>query len=329
MVEYDASPNQKPQVNISRSTQARMWLVCFCAVLAVVQSSLSDSGVSLIIALTVLASGFLAELLITYQTSSFEKLKDGSTAASALILALMLPNKIHPVYALFGIIFSIAVVKYSFGGLGSNWLNPSLGGWLFIRFSWPGVFKAALEGDEFIANPIGEAFGSFLNRTIFSLLGVELPSGYAELLFHRGPGIIADRGLLALLLGTVIIFAFRLSRSWIPAAYLGVFSLLVLAFGEFGGEYWKGDLLMALFSGGTILAAFILVSDPATGAKSWVGILACALLSGFLAWLFRYGGSEMYGAFFAIGLVNAITPMVRFIERRFLYSNVLSKRGIA
>jgi electron transport complex protein RnfD len=103
----------------------------------------------------------------------------------------------------------------------------------------------------------------------------------------------------------------------------------VFAFGDFGGDYWKGDLLRALFSGGTILAAFILVSDPATGAKSWVGILACTLLSGFLAWLFRYGGLEMYGAFFAIGLVNALTPMVRFIERRYLYSSVLSKRGIA
>ena len=90
---------QKPQVNISRPTSRRMWLVFFCAALAVIQSALSDSGASLIIAGSVLCSAVLAELLITYKTHGYAKIMDGSAVASALVFSLLMPNQIHPVYA--------------------------------------------------------------------------------------------------------------------------------------------------------------------------------------------------------------------------------------
>jgi electron transport complex protein RnfD len=322
-----------------------MWLVCFCAVLAVIQSALGDSGASLIVAGSALCSAILAELLITYKTCGFEKLKDGSAAASALIFSLLLPNQIHPVYAVLGALFAMVVVKYSFGGLGSNWLNPGLGGWLFVRFSWPAVFMTALRGSPLriieeslrsgspdapmrllrlneAATSLDGAVSMFLNNTVFSLFDAELPAGYIDLLIPRSSGIIADRGLLALLAGTIVITAFRISRRRIPLAFLGIFSILVLFFGDlpFTGEFWNGDMLFALFSGGTIAAAFILASDPVSGAKSSAGAAAGAVLGGFLAWVFRYRGFEIYGAFFAVALVNAFTPVIRSLERHWFYS---------
>jgi electron transport complex protein RnfD len=346
--------NQKPQVNISRPTAGRMWLVCVCSGLAVIQSAFSDSGASLIVALTALCSALLVELLITYRAHGFEKIKDGSAAASAMVLAILLPNQIHPVYAALGAVFAMAVVKHSFGGLGSNWLNPSLGGWLFIRFSWPEIFNKALNGSplsiiseylqqgfsdprssplgllkmsglgHFAGNgsPLDSSVSSFLNNTVFSFMGAELPAGYIDLLVSNNPGIIADRGLLALLAGTLIISASQVSRSWIPAAYLGLFGLLTWIFGDlpFSGFLWNGDVLFALFSGGTIAAAFILAAEPATGAKSKPGILCASLLGAFLSWLFRFRGFEFYGAFFAAALVNGLTPLIRLMEASLFYS---------
>jgi electron transport complex protein RnfD len=257
------------------------------------------------------------------------------------------------VYVILGTVFAIAVVKHSFGGLGSNWLNPALGGWFFIRFSWPGVFGRSLENSPLsiiaetlgggVSNPQGSPLGflkisgagnsalsasfldntvrSVLNNTIFSITGAELPSGYIDLLFSRAPGIIADRGLVALLLGTVIITASQVSRVWIPAVYLLCYGFLVRIFGAlpFGGAAGGGDVLFGFFTGGTMAAAFLLAADPATGPKSRAGILGAAVLAAFFSWLFRYQGLEPYGAFFAVAMVNVLTPLIRTVEERLHY----------
>jgi electron transport complex protein RnfD len=353
MREKEISLEQKPQVAISRPTAERMWLICFCAGLGVIQSGLTDSGASLIIALTALSVAVLTELLITYKTSGFEKIKDGSAAASALVFSLLLPNHIHPVYAGLGAVFAMGVIKHSFGGLGANWVNPSLGGWLFIRFSWPAFFEQSLEGSplwilgESLKGGFSDAQGSpmgilkisgldqvsgaasaldgtirtFLNTRIFSITGAELPPGYIDLLVSRTPGIIADRGLLALLLGTIIITVSRSGRAWIPAVYLGVFGGLVRIFGAlpYGGFFAGGDVLFGLFSGGTLAAAFLLSADPVTGAKSNAGAAGLAIAGALFSWFFRYQGLDPYGAFLALVLINALTPLIRSFESRCFY----------
>jgi electron transport complex protein RnfD len=168
----------------------------------------------------------------------------------------------------------------------------------------------------------GNAVSTFLNRTIFSITGSELPAEYIDILVLRSAGIVADRGLLALLAGTIVMCAFRITRSWIPLAYVGLFSFLVFIFGDipFGGLYFNGDVLFALFSGGTIAAAFILMPDPATGAKSQIGILISTLCAALLTWVFRYCAFEIYGAFFAVALVNSFIPLLRFFESRIFYT---------
>ncbi|MDR1618635.1 MAG: RnfABCDGE type electron transport complex subunit D [Treponema sp.] len=353
MRDKDGVLDRKPQVNLSRPTAGRMYLVCLCAGLGIVQSALTDTFSSLVVALCTLAAALATELIIGGVGGRRRMVRDGSAAASALILVLLLPNRIPPVYAILGAVFAVAVVKHSFGGLGSNWLNPALGGWLFIRLSWPGVFGRSLKHSplsiiaetlgEGISNPQGSPLGflkisgagnsalsvsfldntvrSLLNNTIFSITGAELPSGYIDLLFSRAPGIIADRGLMALLLGTVIITAFQVSRVRIPAAYLLCYGFLVKMFGAlpFGGAAGGGDVLFGLFTGGTMAAAFLLAADPATAPKSGVGILGAAVLAALFSWVFRYQGLEPYGAFFAVIMVNALTPLIRTAEERLLY----------
>ncbi|MCL2129886.1 MAG: RnfABCDGE type electron transport complex subunit D [Treponema sp.] len=202
----------KPQTSLARPTAVRMWLVNLSAFMVIVQSSLSDSFSSLTIAVSSAIAALATEFLICRKSRGAGILKDGSALASALILTLLLPNRISPVYAAAGAVFAIAVIKHSFGGLGSNWLNPAAGGWLFIRFSWSAQFNAALRGSPLsllaesvergVTNPEGSPLGilkidaarfftaaspldgtirSFLNNTIFSFTGAELPGGYMDL----------------------------------------------------------------------------------------------------------------------------------------------------
>jgi electron transport complex protein RnfD len=297
---------QKPQINMSVPTLVRMWLVSGGALLVIIQSSLGDAFASLFVAISALAAAVLTEYLFLYKSGRTAAIKDGSAVASALILALLLPNEISPLYAAVGAIFAMAVVKNGFGGLGSNWLNPALGGWLFVRFSWPASFEGALE-----SSPLLLAFTPA--DTLFS--------GYLNLLSSPFPGIIADRGGWALLAAALLITVMRANRFWIPLVYLAVFSLLVrfaVAF-PYEGQAWTGDIIFAIFTGGTLVVAFFLLCDPVSSAKSPAGMLLSAAATGALAFFFRYYAAEPYGAFFAVALVNALIPLLRMFERRKLY----------
>jgi len=323
MTDSELALKQNPLVNVSRPTAVRMWLVAVCAFMAALQSSIGDSFLSLIIALAALVSALLTELLITYKIHGFGKIKDGSAAASALVLALLFPNHIHPVYAALSAVFAVAVVKRSFGGLGANWMNPALGGWLFARFSWPHAFVTALNGSMTGMDEAGTITGNMvnfsLNKTIFSFFGAELPPGYIDLFSLKTPGIIADRAVLAIILATAVIAASQISRSWLSFVYLAVFGLLTRMLGDVSGSLWNGDVLYAFFSGGTLVTAFILISDPSTGAKSLPGGLIAAVLAAVLGFIFRFYGGEFFGCLYAAALVNTLIPLLYKAERSLFY----------
>ena len=316
----------KPQINISFPSMGRMWLVCGCAFACVVQSSLTDGGRSLLLALVCLVTALTAEISFTWREFGAAKIKDGSAAATAMIFTLLLPNQIHPFYAVVGILFAVLIVKYSFGGLGSNWLNPALGGWLFIRFSWPLAFSGALDKASAdipeISGITGSAISNFLNKAIFRFLGTEMPSGYIELFSLQTPGIIADRAVLILVFGTIVIASSQISRSWLSFLYLAVFGLLVRLAGDMasGELLWNGDVVYAIFSGGTLVTAFFLIADPSSGARSAPGNALMAIMAAALSMVFRYFGNTFYGGFFAVAIVNACTPLLCKAEQRLLYS---------
>ncbi|MDR0447518.1 MAG: RnfABCDGE type electron transport complex subunit D, partial [Treponema sp.] len=275
--------------------------------------------------------------------------KDCSALTSGLVLALFLPNHLNPLFAFFGGVFSMAVIKHSFGGLGSNWVNPAAGAWLFIRSAWPAAFNHGLEGGHlqqltaavengfrdglgspmnilkingWFSTPLDSRLANVLGQTVSSITGTSLSSqGYLSLFSSGGPGIIADRGMLFLLLGTVLIAASQCFRFWVPAAFIGIYALFIWIFGAlpFGGPLKEGDIIFALLSGGTLAAAFILVTDPATGPKTAPGYVVFAFLFAFFTFLFRYPGLDPYGAVTAVFLVNSLVPLIRWVENKSYY----------
>jgi electron transport complex protein RnfD len=324
-----------------------MWLLNTCVFAVIVQSSLSDGFHSLYSAAAALAAALGAEFLITVKDKKMTLL-DGSATATALILTLLLPDMINPLLSALGAAFAIVVVKHSFGGLGANWLNPALGGWLFVRFSFSSLVSQHLEGSALsllsdalargyvdssgspmsIIKLAGYNAGTFdgmvtglLNSTVFSVFRATLPEGYVHLFGFNGPGIIADRGLFVLVSVTVLITASQISRFWMPAVYLGLYGLLIRLAGAlpYGGFTGGGDVLFGLCTGGTLVAAFILLTDPATGPKTNPGSAAAAVLAALLSFIFRYPGGEAYGAFFAVAMVNALVPLIRSAENWILF----------
>jgi electron transport complex protein RnfD len=263
------------------------------------------------------------------------------------VLSLLLPNTLHPAFAAAGSVFAIAVVKQCFGGLGTNWLNPALGGALFVHFSWPALFYAALEASplallEGAGVPLMPGGGGnqitlllttgwnsglldtpltdIINRFVLKPLGSQLPAGYVSLFSLSDAGIIADRAVLALLLGSIVITVMQANRFWVSILYLGIYLFIVRVAGIFSiAGTSNGDMLFILFSGGTVLAAFFLLADSAVGAKTTFGTVLSVALCAVLSWYFRSVKNEPYGAFFAVACVNVLTPLVRSFESRHFY----------
>jgi electron transport complex protein RnfD len=305
-----------------------MWMISGCAFLCILQSAFNDGGQSFLLALVSVFFALLTEFLLTWREYGAAKVKDGSAVAAALVFTLLLPNQISPVYAALGVMFAVTIVKYSFGGLGTNWLNPALGGWLFIRFSWPGAFEKALVFDGISITKLNVTselsavdinFTEFLNHSILPSFNVQLPSGYIDLFSNNNPGIIADRGIFFLLLGTVIITAAGINRGWIPLVFTAVYGFLIRLAGD-SGIYWNGDLLYGIFSGGTIAAAFIIAAEPATSAKLKPGILLSVFLGAVLSWFLRFKCNEYFGAFIAIAFINCFTPIIIYFEEKLFLS---------
>ena len=250
-------------------------MISGCALAAAVYSAAGDGFASLGIAIAALGAAMFSEALALHfgrlwknsegpaapEGVVFEfpegdkriaggKIADGSAAASAMIFVLLLPNSVSPLYVILGACFAMLLVKFSFGGLGANWVNPALGAWLFLRLSWPGLFTQIQGFSSGGGGGLDTALRGFFNKTILALSGAELPSGYVDLFLGlRGAGIIADRGLPLLILGTILLNAVKVSRALIPALYLAVYSFLVWAFGALpgGGGFWEGDIFYCLF----------------------------------------------------------------------------------
>jgi electron transport complex protein RnfD len=337
----DKSMLQRPQVNLARSSPARMWFCAACAALAVIQSSLSDGFASMWVAVGALAGALLAETCFCYIRKNWTY-KDGSVFVTSMVLALLLPNRINPFIAAAGGFFAIAVIKYTFGELGSNWLNPALGGALFIRAAWPQSFAQALADSplemlkqsilsfdtpsspmDFFTDEISPTLGkaaSFLNDSILSILRIKIPQNYLTLAAGAGSGIIADRALLALLAGSVVLLAVQACKVWIPVLFLTVFLLFTSVWGNVNVSEASADILFAMSSGGTMLTAFFLLPEPSTAPKAMFSTVCYVVLAAALGFVFRFFLLDSYGAPLAVALLNGMVPLVRRFETSVLYT---------
>jgi electron transport complex protein RnfD len=340
-----------------------MWITASCALAVCAQSAFSDGGRSLLVAATALVSALAAEgwldLLFNRRLAgggfNWERvsIKDGSAAVTALVLTLLLPNKIPLPLAAAGAVFAVGIVKFCFGGLGTNWLNPALGGWLFIRFSWPEIWARALDGSPLSAlaafNAMTESSAAaplqtdgvsllfangflgggadgritgFFNHYIFNPLGASLPRGYISLFSAPGPGIIGDRAILLLLISSIIITISRANRAWLSAVFIAVYLTLIHISGVVSAGLSDGNMLFALMTGGTLVATFFLQADTAVSPKTSAGAVALVCATAALSWYLRYVNHEIYGAILATACANAVASIVRSIESKHFYERL-------
>jgi RnfABCDGE-type electron transport complex G subunit len=97
-----------------------------------------------------------------------------------------------------------------------------------------------------------------------------------------------------------------------PAAFLATLALLAALFHDGGSSASGGPPLFHLFVGGTMLAAFFILTDPASAARNAPARLACGALAGALVFTMRLRGEFADGIAFAVLLTGLAGPLLEW-----------------
>ncbi len=230
---------------------------------------------------------------------------DGSAVITGLLFALILPPRLPIWMAVIGAVFSIAIVKEAFGGLGYNIFNPALAGRAFLSVCYPGEMTTWVLPTYFNidavtgASPLGESFTYQFDK-------IDM---YQNLLFGNTTGSLGETSALLIIIGGIILLAFRIIDWRIPVFYLGTVALGSFLLGE--------DIIFQLLAGGLMIGAFFMATDYATSPVTGNGRIIFAAGVGILTILFRNFGPMPEGVCFSILIMNAFTPLIdKYIKPR-------------
>lgn len=269
-------------------------------------------------------------------------LMDGSGILTAWLLAMSLPPLAPWWIAALGSGFAVVVGKQIFGGLGQNVFNPAMAARVMLLISFPlemtswakpaPLGSAQASGFEeslratFLSQPIdGMASASLLGHVKTELTrGIGLDhslTGYFDpltVLWGNHAGSLGETAALLLLAGGLFLMVRRIITWQAPVAMLLGVAVPALLFSAIDGVHYAGPLVH-LFSGGLMLAAFFIVTDPVTSPNTPRGQFIFGLGCGLLTWVIRTWGGYPEGVAFAVMLMNAATPLIDQYVRPRIY----------
>jgi len=312
-----------PQFHHPQSTAGIMWAVTLALLPAGIWGVYIFGIRALFVILTAIAASIGAEALMGL-ISKEQTVRDGSAFLTGLLIGYNMPPAVPYYVVVVASVFAIVVVKWSFGGLGANWMNPALAGRIFVFFSWTsGMTRWTLPrmaGADTVTGPtpLGSVKSGLLSMSDsikgpLDLLAAEgVPVTYMDLFLGKIPGSIGEVSALLLILGGLYLMIRRIVNWEIVVSYLGSFALLVWVFGghRYGMGFFQGDVLFHLLSGGLMLGALFMATDMVTSPLTVKGMVVYGLGCGFMTYLLRFFGSVPEGVSLAIVFMNIFVPLM-------------------
>ncbi len=275
-------------------------------------------------------------------------LRDYSALVTAALLAFALPALTPWWVTATAALFAVVVAKHLYGGLGFNIFNPAMAGYVAVMAAFPmylNIWTAPRMGDidyhfmtlfetarfTFTGTlPDYLTFDAISRATPLDMVkaGLNNMNTFEEIRAYPMMGDFGGRGWEWIGNFTAIGGAWLLLKNvirWhIPVAVL---TGLLLPSGLF---YFLESGIHAspgfhLFSGGAILCAFFIATDPVSAATSVRGRLVYGFGIGFLIYAIRRWGSYADGVAFAVVLMNLAVPAIDYFTKPRIVGH--AKRG--
>jgi len=288
-----------------------------------------------------------AVILKIRQRDVYLTLQDGSALLTACLLALALPSLAPWWLTVIASIFAIAVAKHLYGGLGFNPFNPAMVGYIVVMISFPlemtlwttpmGVsegwpdFSTTANWVFFGTLPFAETIDSISMATPIDLIKTQLNQMHDVIetrnsveygaLFSSISGIGWQWINLLYLAGGVWLVKKGVADWRIPTAFLLSLVLISNIFAVIDYSTNSSPLFHA-FSGGTMLCAFFIATDPVTACSTPKGRWIYGACIGILVYVIRSWGGYPDGIAFAVILMNIAAPLIDYYTQPKVYGDL-------
>lgn len=253
-------------------------------------------------------------------------LTDGSALVTAWLVALTFPPIVPWWLTVLGVLIAIVVAKHLYGGLGQNPFNPAMVAFCAMIIAYPQLMSQwphaemnafapmlqAIFGSERQLDAIVMATPLDALRTI--LRDPEQRATIAGILgSHATFGNIGGRGWEwvagGYLLGGLWLLQQRIITWHVPVAFVITLTVIATVFNIANPERFVGANFH-LFTGGAMLGAFFIATDPVSGSTTPVGKIIFAAGVALLTWIIRSFGAYPDGIAFAVLLMNLCVPLI-------------------
>lgn len=277
------------------------------------------------------------------------RLRDNSALLTAVLLAIAIPSYAPWWIIVSGTLFAIVVVKQLYGGLGNNLFNPAMAAYVMLLVSFPQQMTNWLPAQQLLPQPLTATDPVCLVFTDYSCAGYSLtqlrtnvdgvtmatpldtlrndlasgitaPESQQAEVFDRFGGIGWNWVNLAFLLGGLWLIQQKIIQWRIPVAVLGALTLCSSLAWLISPDL-NASPLFHLISGGTMLAAFFIATDPVSASTTIKGRLVYGALIGLLIFVIRRFGGFPDAVAFAVMLANLAVPLIDYYTRPRTYGH--------
>jgi Na+-translocating ferredoxin:NAD+ oxidoreductase subunit D len=254
-------------------------------------------------------------------------LKDGSALVTAWLIALTLPPIVPWWLMVTATALAIVVIKQLYGGLGQNPFNPAMAAFCAMIVAFPALMSQwpptglpfgvqldlILGGQRTLDAVTGATPLDALRTALHSAHGpdttVTTIIGAAKQVFGFAGGHGWEWISVGYLLGGVWLIQQRVISWHIPVAFLAGLAAIAGALHLATPESFASPLFH-IASGGAMLGAFFIATDPVSGATTPRGKLIFGAAIGMLTFIIRSWGAYPDGVAFAVLLLNICVPLI-------------------
>jgi len=290
-------------------------------------------GVSVLLVLMASIAGTVLTEWLFGSMPNRGSLFDGSAVLTGLLLGLTLPPSLPLWMAFVGGVIGMGLGKTMWGGLGNNLFNPALLGRAFLLANFPIAMTTWAPQPQGLFNLYPSNFAMPFMRADVDAVTEATPLGLmkfqhqdtplVDLIIGNIPGSFGETcGLLIILGGIYLIL--RRSIDWrVPVAIISTVVIFTSILFMFDSSRFP-EPLFAVFSGGLLLGAFFMATDPVTSPLTPKGTWLFGIGIGIIIVLIRVFGGFPEGTMYAILLMNATVPLIE----RYTQPRAFGRKGV-
>ena len=335
----------KPYIYEKPSVSAVSLKILILLMLQIIMLVLTKSYNAIIVILCSAVGATLASL-IHYLFIRKNQFMIITNLIQGLIVGMLLPETYPPLTVLFISLITLIIFKYIFEDTENFWINIICVSVLIAYFIGKKYFPDFLITSDLFhtKNPSVQMINNgifpiydfdssvtgYLNTMLFSKLKVTLPQGLISMIWDTHSVIPAFRFNLLTVIASIILFSDNSFSVLIPSIFIIVYALLVRLFFPLmtGGAFNQGDILLALFTSGTLFVAVFMIQWFGTHPMTIIGKIIYAIFAGVAAFFIVGCGTSPIGMIYVVIICNILNLLIRDIEENRM-DKIMNKMGPA